>query len=170
MSPWVSQLHLLFSYDLDKTSRIKEQEVSRGVWNVSSQNTQHTAPAEAMQRAVNNSFSYFSAWEGNKAFQLLQKECFRNCCVGSVGRDKREVPRNLQGIKHTEEIGSFAKFVAVPWYHGIACKSWGALRPASETLPKTLLFLLLLKVKLFIINRAISNWNLLVWQINTSQT
>lgn len=62
------------------------------------------------QRAVNDHVSYFGAWAGSKAFQSPLKGCFQNIRIGSVGRDKREVPRRLCGeIIHTEKAGSSAK-------------------------------------------------------------
>ena len=65
---------------------------------------------QAKQQAVNNSVSYFSAWAGSKAFQSPLKRCFQSIRIGSVGRDKREVPRRLCGvIIHTEQAGSSAK-------------------------------------------------------------
>lgn len=47
-----------------------------------------------------------------KLFQSPLKGCFQSIHIGSVGKDKREVPRRLCGvIVHTEQAGSSAKSI-----------------------------------------------------------
>lgn len=137
MSPWaITSFTAPFMFQLYDLDKRHDRQVSHEIQNASSQNTQHTALAEATQPAVNNFLSYFNAWEGNKAFQPPLKECFRNSCLGPVGRDKREVPRNLQGIKHRTngKLCQICSRPMVPW-HGV--QIMGVLRTATESLPET---------------------------------
>lgn len=95
-----------------KKKKKKKWKVNHELWGVSlpKRNTHCTGRGKG-ERAVNKIRQLFSVSEQEaKLFQSPLKGCFQNMHIGSVGRDKRAVPRRLCGdITHTEQAGITAR-------------------------------------------------------------